>query len=179
MRALLILMTTLLALPWATASAQKTYKWVDGQGNVSYHDRPPPANSEYKVQEKHLRPARAATTDAADEAAQKNPVVLYAVPKCPSCDAARTYLRTRNVPFADKNVEGDPKMQQELRDKAGSLSVPTILVGTKVLSGYLESLLAGELDQAGYPKAGTATADADKEKSADKPQEGGFKAPTQ
>jgi glutaredoxin len=178
MRVFLILLTTLMTLPWITASAQKMYKWVDSQGKVSYHDRPPPANSEYKVQEQRVRATRAPTTAASEEAAQKNPVVLYAVPKCPSCDTARTYLKSRNVPFADKNVESDPKLQQELKEKAGSLSVPTILVGTKVLSGYLESLLAGELDQAGYPKV-DAVADADKEKSADKPQEGGFKAPTQ
>jgi hypothetical protein len=36
--------------------------------------------------------------------------------------------------------------------KIGELSVPTITVGSKVMQGYVESLLAGELDQAGYPK---------------------------
>ena len=40
---------------------------------------------------------------------------------------------------------------EELKKKAGSLSVPTILVGEKVMQGFLESLLAGELDAAGYP----------------------------
>ena len=61
--------------------------------------------------------------------------------------------------------------QRRLAELSG-LSVPTILVGAKVMNGYLESLLAGELDQAGYP--GT---DADK---ADKPVgEQGYKAPTQ
>ncbi len=31
-------------------------------------------------------------------------------------------------------------------------AVPTITVGSKVMRGYLESLLEGELDQAGYPR---------------------------
>ncbi|HKQ31198.1 MAG TPA: glutaredoxin family protein [Burkholderiales bacterium] len=176
-RVLFLLLTVSLALPWSTASAQKMYKWVDSNGKVSYHDRPPPANSEFTVQETRIKGAREPGSDAAEDAAQKNPVVLYAVPKCPACDAARTYLKSRNVPFADKNVENDPKLQQELKAKAGGLSVPTIMVGTKVLNGYLESLLAGELDQAGYPKI--ADKDADKEKSADKPADEGFKAPTQ
>ena len=177
MRIYLIVLTALLALPWAGASAQKMYKWVDSDGKVSYHDRPPPANSEYKVQEQRVRAARTPTSDAAEEAAQKNPVVLYAVPKCAGCDQARTYLKNRGVPFVEKNVETDPTLQQELKQKAGTVSVPTITVGTKVLAGYLESLLAGELDQAGYPK--TSAGEADKEKTADKPANEGFKAPTQ
>ena len=37
-------------------------------------------------------------------------------------------------------------------EKIGELSVPTIMVGSKVMKGYIESLLEGELDQAGYPK---------------------------
>ena len=177
MRIYMIVLATLLALPWTGASAQKMYKWVDSDGKVSYHDRPPPANSEYKVQEQRVRQPRATTSDANTDAAEKNPVVLYMVPKCAGCDAARTYLKSRNVPFTEKNVESDPKLQQELKAKANGLSVPTILVGTKVLNGYLESLLAGELDQAGYPKADAA--EGDKEKAADKPADQGFKAPTQ
>lgn len=179
MRVLLILLTTLLTVPWGAASAQKLYKWVDSQGNVSYQDHPPPANSEITVEEKRITSRRA--PEGGDDAAEKNPVVLYAVPKCSSCDEARKYLKSRNVPFAEKNVEGNVKLQQELKQKAGGLSVPTILVGTKVLNGYLESLLAGELDQAGYPKIGAADGDADKDKdsSDDKPDEDGFKAPTE
>jgi glutaredoxin len=181
-RVFLILLAASLSLPWTTASAQKTYKWIDGEGKVSYHDRPPPANSEFTVQEKRISGTRDRGSDAAEEAAQKNPVVLYAVPKCPSCDAARAYLKSRNVPFADKDVEKDQKLQLELKAKAGSLSVPTILVGSKVLNGYLESLLAGELDQAGYPKTAAALEaekEKDKEKSDAKPEDSGFKAPTQ
>lgn len=33
--------------------AVKMYKWVDEQGNVTYQDRPPPANAS-KVEEKHI-----------------------------------------------------------------------------------------------------------------------------
>ena len=39
-----------------------------------------------------------------------------------------------------------------MRKKVGELSVPTITVGGKIMQGYVESLVAGELDQAGYPK---------------------------
>ncbi len=168
----IILLLVLLALPWSGAVAQKTYKWVDSQGNVSYHDRPPSIGSGYQVEEKNVGSKRGGG-DVTDT--QKAPVVLYVVPKCSSCESARNYLQKRNVPFAEKNVESDVKLQEELRAKSGGLSVPTIIVGTKVMNGYLESLLAGELDQAGYPNS-----DTDKTDKAGKPADDeGFKAPTQ
>ena len=173
-RVLFLLLTALLALSWGAASAQKTYKWVDDQGNVSYHDRPPPANSPYTVQEKRISTPRERATDANEDAALKNPVVLYTVPSCTSCESARQYLKGRNVPFTEKNVESDVKLQQELKQKVGSLTVPAILIGAKVMNGYMESLLAGELDQAGYAKPAAAT-----EAEKGKPEDSGYKAPTQ
>lgn len=153
-RTLATLLAATLVLLAAPAAAQKLYKWVDPQGNVSYHDRPPPAGSGYQVEEKPLRDRRAATaTSPSEEAAEKAPVVLYTASKCSSCDAARAHLERRKVPFTEKNVETDPKAQEELKAKVGALTVPTILVGPKVMNGYLESLLDGELDAAGYPKA--------------------------
>lgn len=153
LRALLVLLAALCAV--SAAHAQKLYKWVDRDGRVSYHDRPPPSN-EYRVEEKQLgtRPRPAVNNDAMGAAAEKNPVVLYSAPRCGTCDTARTYLQKRGIPFTEKNVEGDRKLQDELIQQAGGLAVPTITVGTKVMRGYLESLLEGELDQAGYPRPG-------------------------
>lgn len=135
-------------------AAKKLYKWVDPEGNVSYHDEPPPEGSSYRAEEKNIHiaepPAPAKKTEDASLAG-KPVVLLYAVPKCAPCDMARAYLQRRQVPFTEKNVEGNRVLLEELKRKAGSLSVPTILVGEKVMNGYVESLLAGELDAAGYP----------------------------
>ena len=131
------------------AHAGKLYKWVDKDGNVSYHDQLPSSDG-YRVEEKRIGDRE---NRQASDAAEKTPVVLYTAPKCGSCDTARAYLRSRGVPFTEKNVEGDRKLQDELIKQAGGLAVPTIMVGAKVMKGYLESLLEGELDQAGYPKA--------------------------
>jgi glutaredoxin len=149
---ILFLAATLAVAP---AYAGKLYKWVDEQGNVSYQDRPPP-EGRGKVEEKTVSEGRAGASGspAAAEAAAKAPVTLYMVPKCSPCDMARTYLKKRGVPFSEINVsEKNPQAQQEMVKKIGELSVPTITVGSKVMQGYVESLLAGELDQAGYPKA--------------------------
>lgn len=143
----------------SAAQAAPLYKWVDDQGRVSYHDRPPPEGSGYRVEQKRIgSDARSDTDGALEKALEKYPVILYSVPVCGSCDLARTYLEKRKVPFTEKNLENNPETQQELKKKSGSLSAPTITVGDKVLNGYLESLLAGELDAAGYPKTGGRTA---------------------
>lgn len=151
LRALLILLAALCAV--STAHAQKLYKWVDKDGRVSYHDRPPPTD-EYRVEEKQLGTrARSSVDDKAmAAAADQNPVVLYSAPRCGTCDTARLYLQKRGIPFTEKNVEGNRQLQDELIKQAGGLAVPTIMVGTKVMRGYLESLLEDELNAAGYPR---------------------------
>lgn len=143
------------------AHAAKLYKWVDKDGNVSYHDRPPD-EAGYRVEEKNLGSRSNASAAAIPpEVLEKFPVVLYSAKKCSSCDGARSYLKSRGVPFTEKNVEGDRKLQDELIKQSGGLAVPTIMVGSKVMKGYLESLLEGELDQAGYPKANDDSSEAD------------------
>ena len=131
---------------------KKIYKWTDREGNVSYRDQPPPESSQYKVEERILKGEKTPSKKSADESdVLRAPVVVYMIPKCLSCDMARTYLQRRKVPFTEMNVEGNRVLIEELKKKAGSISVPTILVGEKVMQGFLESLLAGELDAAGYP----------------------------
>lgn len=145
------LLASLVATP---VLAGKLYKWVDERGNVSYQDRPPP-EGQGRVEEKNVREGTgtASADPAAAEAAAKAPVTLYMIPKCSPCDAARAYLKKRKVPFSEVNVsEKNPQGQEAMRKKVGELSVPTLTVGSKVMQGYVESLLSGELDQAGYPQ---------------------------
>lgn len=163
-----IVLVLLIALASASAAhATRLYKWVDREGNVSYHDRPPPADAGYRVEEKRFGAGGAIYDQPSEKAAEQFPVVLYSAAKCGPCDSARAYLKARGVPFTEKNVEGNPQLQQELIKRAGGLAVPTITVGDKVMRGYLESLLEGELDQAGYPKAEAAQPDEAGEESED------------
>lgn len=140
------------------AHAGKLYKWVDADGNVSYQDKAPPEDSG-KVEYKNIGKEKAAAkSDGLEDLAERIPVVLYAVPKCSPCDAARNYLKTRGVPFADKDVSSDLAMQADLRKRAGSLSVPTIVIGDKVIGEYSQAWLESELNQAGYPQKAAESA---------------------
>ncbi|HEX9628238.1 MAG TPA: glutaredoxin family protein [Acidiferrobacterales bacterium] len=139
----------------APVEAAKLYKWVDEQGNVSYQDRPPPEGAG-SVEEKDVRVGGRYRLDEDDEGGPKAAVTLYRIPKCSPCDAARVYLQQRNVPFTEIDVSNDVKVQEAMKAKVGDLSVPTIVVGGKVMKGFMESLLEGELEAAGYPKAESA-----------------------
>ena len=137
----------------SAVQAGTLYKWVDSQGRVSYHDQPPPEGSGYRVEEKNLGSGKkSAVDDTLEKIVEKYPVILYSVPVCGSCDLARIYLEKRKVPFSEQNLENNGELQQTLKKKIGSLSAPTIMVGEKVMKGYVESILEGELDTAGYPK---------------------------
>lgn len=162
-----ILVMVLAVAGLSAAQAGTLYKWVDSQGRVSYHDQPPPEGSGYRVEEKNLGSGKKAEADdTLEKIVEKYPVVLYSVPVCGSCDLARVYLQKRKVPFSEQNLENNGELQQTLKKKIGSLSAPTIMIGEKVMKGYVESILEGELDSAGYPKieASETTKEADKDK---------------
>jgi glutaredoxin len=152
----------------APAAAERLYKWVDPSGNVTYQDRPPPPGMGGRVEEKILRDKAGGGDDPSLSAiAAKTPVTLYVTTKCAPCDLARAYLKGRKVPYTEIDVsEKNPDAQKAMREKVGELAVPTILVGTKVMKGYMESLLEGELDQAGYPKQVVKTESAEGQEGA-------------
>ncbi len=139
------------------ADAAKLYKWVDAQGNVSYQDRPPPSDGG-KVEERTVKTTTPGGDPALGAVAAQHPVVLYTTNKCAPCDIARNYLNSRKIPFTEKSAATDVAVQEELRKKAGALTVPTVSIGSKVITEYSQAWIESELDQAGYPKKGDAEA---------------------
>jgi glutaredoxin len=167
----LLLVTALMAIGIPAAQADTLYKWVDSQGHISYHDQPPPEGAGYRVEEKVLGTGTGTKhkeDDTLAKVVEKFPVVLYSVPECGSCDLARFYLQKRKVPFTEQNLDNNPELQQTLKKKIGSLSAPTIMIGEKVMKGYVESVMAGELDEVGYPKIETNESAASESQGNDK-----------
>ena len=175
----LLLVMALVAIGIPAAQADTLYKWVDSQGRVSYHDQPPPDAAGYRVEEKVLGPGnKHKEDDTLAKVVEKFPVVLYSVPDCGSCDLARFYLQKRKVPFTEQNLNADPELQQTLKKKIGSLSAPTIMIGEKVMKGYVESVLEGEFDGVGYQKieaSETSTSDTQGKDNAPAPSDSGYR----
>lgn len=138
-----------------TALAARTVVECRGpDGTISYRDRCPP--SESKVGEKRLSNL-ARPEPSAQELASRNPVILYSVPNCDTCDLVRIQLQARGVPFSEKDASTDPVTQEELKSASGAVTVPTVVIGTQALAGYDRAALAERLTAAGYPAPPGAT----------------------
>jgi glutaredoxin len=52
-------------------------------------------------------------------------VILYGTPWCGACKAAKQYLAAKHIPYAYKDIEGDPAAARELAAKASKMGIPT------------------------------------------------------
>lgn len=142
------------------AGAARMYKVIDENGNVTYTTRQPTPSDGSQVESTNISGGAGYQSDSAklDEIARDHPVTVYVVAACAGCDLARSYLNKHHIPFTAKDVNKDKQARDELKKVAGSLSVPTITVGDKVLNGYLQSVLEQELAAVGYPVGKNAPA---------------------
>jgi len=149
------LLLALLILPFTGAQAQ--YKWTDHDGVVSYGDQPAKDAEHVERLGNVLAPADA-TRDAlarlpfeVRKAAQDFPVVLYARDECPPCDAARNFLKSRNVPFWERSVSTRDDVEA-LKKLGGASQLPCLGIGRQVLRGFESGAWSEALATAGYPR---------------------------
>jgi glutaredoxin len=141
----------------AFAASAQLYRWTDENGRVHVTDTPPPSSA------KNVRKRAIDATPGAESgtsqpyavqlAAKNYPVTLYTAPDCAPCGAARTLLNQRGVPFREVSVTGE-KESEQLRSAVGSLSVPSLVVGSSTQKGFEQGAYHALLDDAGYPRTG-------------------------
>ena len=141
----------------ACAAGAQLYRWTDENGRVHVTDTPPPASAK-NVRKRDIVSAPSAASSASQPyavqlAAKNYPVTLYTAPDCAPCGAARALLNQRGVPFREVSVVGEEESAQ-LRKAVGSLSVPSIVVGTSMQKGFEQGAYDSMLDVAGYPRSG-------------------------
>jgi glutaredoxin len=148
-----LLMIAVLACVVLPVSAQ--YKVVGPDGRTTYTDRPPPDTAS-----RVTSLGRASTTEVAPQdalpqelrlATTRFPVVLYTAADCSPCDAGRTLLVQRGVPYTEKRVVSDDDALL-LERTFGERTVPSLSVGTQALRGLSPTDWNAYLDAAGYPR---------------------------
>jgi glutaredoxin len=102
-------------------------------------------------------PASAAPpTDDTPSGSAKPPahalVVIYGASWCGACHDAEKYLRSKGVPYVEKDIEKDPGAAREMQDKLAknglrSGSIPVIDVRGKVMVGFNPQEIDGALGQ--------------------------------
>jgi alkyl hydroperoxide reductase subunit F len=77
-------------------------------------------------------------------------VIIYSREGCPFCAKAKSFLAERDIPFEEIDAQTGSDTWKEMKERAGSGSLPQILIGDEPIGGYsdLVSLEAtGELSQ--------------------------------
>lgn len=149
---LLALTALLLA---AGAFAQPVYRHVDANGKVSFSDQPASAASAQRADPGAVAPTAAVGVGLPYElrqVTQRYPVTLYASGECAPCEAGRSLLMTRGVPFSERSIKTNADAEA-LQRLSGQTSLPLLTVGTQQLKGFSDAEWSQYLDAAGYPKS--------------------------
>lgn len=144
-----------LALVASLASAQSIYRIVGPDGKVTFSDRPPVGNDKVTA----LGAGGRSMDDGAGsgelsfelrQLKSKYPVTLYTGDGCEPCNAARSLLSARGVPFSERTVRTNSDIEA-LQRLSGAASVPVLTIGGQSIKGYSSVEWNQYLDAAGYP----------------------------
>lgn len=69
-------------------------------------------------------------------APQQHRVIVYSTPTCPWCNAAKRYLRERQIRFYDVDVSRDPAAAREMVRKSGQQGVPVLDIDGRIVVGF-------------------------------------------
>lgn len=135
----------------ALAHAQ-LYKSVGPDGRVTYSDTPPAVAKQVET-----RPLPSGAVTAATlpyelaQVAKAQPVTLFTGDKCAPCEAARSFLAARGVPYTEKTVSSNEDIAA-LRTVGGDAQLPVLTIGRSREKGFEEGAWNTALSAAGYPK---------------------------
>ncbi|MBL8289488.1 MAG: glutaredoxin family protein [Rubrivivax sp.] len=146
-----------LAAALASSPAQALFKVVNADGTVTYTDRPPQVVPNTRITNL-ARPGSPAVTEPEPtlpaelrQPAARHPVTLYTTSECSPCDAGRSLLAARGVPYTERQVatEEDAQVFERL---FGTRTLPLLTVGAQPLKGLSDVEWGAYLDAAGYPR---------------------------
>lgn len=136
----------------AGAATAQMYKWVDANGKTHFTDTPPPATAK-PAAIKSGTTVGAVSSDmpyALATAMRNFPVTLYTASSCAGCDAGRSYLRGRGIPYTEKTVSTAAD-DENLRAAGGDGNVPLLVVGSAKSTGFQQAAWESMLNVALYP----------------------------
>jgi len=63
-------------------------------------------------------------------------IIIYSTPTCPYCKKAKAYLQEKGIEYTDVDVSQNETAQKEMMEKSGTMSVPVIDIGGRVITGF-------------------------------------------
>ena len=150
-----LIMCLIINLTISNPAQAALYKWVGPNGEITYSDMAPPQNAT-KLETKIFASDDAGTNTSLPyelaNAAQNNPVILYASSSCLPCDEGRTFLKNGGIPFSEKTVMNNDDIKK-LKEAGGDTQLPLLLIGSTKLHGFNAGDWRANLSNAAYPLA--------------------------
>lgn len=143
------------SMMWCQAYAVTIYECVDEAGNSVFQDRCPPGTT--SAGEKKFRTGSEVPETPASPAGTSPDVdiTLYSTPECDACLILRGVLEQYSAVFSEKNINRSDEVKRELQEKMGgatTLTIPTIIIGEKIIAGFKKDELISTLEGAGFSK---------------------------
>jgi glutaredoxin len=151
MKKYLLLLMPLFLFHYGTADAA-FYTWEDKNGATQITDYPPPQGKSAKdVQvrkyesdnltdlqnEKERDPS---TKDNKSKPQKPPDVVIYTKNDCKDCDKAREFLKSKNIPFTEYNMDNDKTSAARRKEVDDIEDVPFAIINKSQVYGFSESV---------------------------------------
>jgi len=65
-------------------------------------------------------------------------VTVYTTTYCGFCVAAKTLLKSKDIPFQEIDVTSDQALRQDIVKRSGQRTVPQIFIGDESIGGFTE-----------------------------------------
>ncbi|OGL35692.1 hypothetical protein A3F65_01215 [Candidatus Saccharibacteria bacterium RIFCSPHIGHO2_12_FULL_47_16b] len=72
-------------------------------------------------------------------------VTIYSAPWCVFCRMAKEYLKGRNVPFKDVDIDQDRTAAYHIMNKTGQAGIPVLEIGDETILGFDRERIDGAL----------------------------------
>jgi len=128
------------------------YTWEDENGAKQITDYPPPPGKSAKDVQVHKYESDNLTDLQSEEEqksvskdnkskSQKPPeVVIYTKNDCIDCDKARDFLKSKNIPFTEYNMDNDKTSRARRKEIDDSEDVPFAIINKNHVYGFSESV---------------------------------------
>ena len=63
-------------------------------------------------------------------------VLVFTTPTCPWCQRAKSYLRSKSIPFKEVDVSRDQQAARDLVRRTGQMGVPVIEIDGRPVVGF-------------------------------------------
>lgn len=141
----LLIFTLFLVFFCQTASAD-FYKWIDEKGQTQITDYPPPPDKASKVIEIQKTQSEAPVISEKDgeaakmKAKKQTDVIIYTKNDCKDCEKALEFLKSKNVPFTEYNMDKDENAAAKRKEVDSDDDVPFAIINRNHVHGFSESV---------------------------------------